>query len=186
MTEVTHLTDEQIEAGLADVLASPGDGGRVEAIVIRPAVDERETLQQARLSPEGGVEGDRWATAGEPLLPDGRPDPRQQVSLMNARLLHLLAGDEARMALAGDNLVVDLDLSDDNLPPGQKLAVGGALIEMTDALHTGCNKFVARFGADATRYVNASQRKALHLRGRYARVLVAGQVQVGDTLRKVD
>jgi MOSC domain-containing protein YiiM len=175
----THLSSEQIEAGLAQVLASPHDGGAVVEIVIRPAEDERELCRAARLSPENGVEGDRWASAD-------KPDPRQQVSMMNARLLHLLAGDEERMRQAGDNLVIDLDLGEENLPPGQKLRVGGVLLEVTDAPHTGCGKFAARFGRDAAQFVNAAARRDLHLRGRYARVLQAGTVRVGDRVQKVD
>jgi hypothetical protein len=88
-----HLTTEQIEAGLPEVLASPQDRGSLEAIVIRPRVDERELRQAARLSPEAGLEGDRWLGSSDGLLlPDGRPDPRAQVSLMNARILRLIAG----------------------------------------------------------------------------------------------
>jgi MOSC domain-containing protein YiiM len=128
---------------------------------------------------------------------------------MNARLLRFLAGGglppgaarahvEAthaspaaagladRMAMAGDNLIVDLDLSAANLPPGQRLAAGEALLEVTDAPHTGCKSFAQRFGPDAVRYINAAERKAIHLRGRYCRVLRAGTVRVGDLIRKVD
>jgi hypothetical protein len=189
----THLSDEQIEAGLADVLASPQDGGQVAMIVVRPAEDERASRQAAHLSPDGGVEGDRWASAAEGRLPpsvigglpDGRPDPDQQVSMMNARLLRLLAGSEDRMRLAGDNLVVDLNLSEGNLPPGQKLQVGEVLLEVTAAPHTGCGKFAARFGRDAARLVNAAARRDLHLRGRYARVLRGGTLRVGDLVHKV-
>ena len=89
------------------------------------------------------------------------------------------------MALAGDNLVVDLDLGTDNLPAGQRLRVGDAVLEMTDAPHTGCNKFVARFGRDAAVFVNAAERRALRLRGRYARIVQAGTVRVGDRVEKV-
>jgi MOSC domain-containing protein YiiM len=147
-------------------------------IVVRPVEDERQVQQAAYLSPEGGVAGDRWAVRGGAR--------QQQVSLMNARLLRFLAGgDEERMALAGDNLIVDLDLDAENLPPGQKLRVGEVLLEVTDAPHTGCGKFAARFGRDAARFVNAAERRTLHLRGRYAQVLEAGTVHTGDQLWKV-
>jgi MOSC domain-containing protein YiiM len=175
---VPYLSDQELQAALDDIVASPDDGGRVKAIVARPATDERRTSESAHFSVEAGVAGDRWAAAG------GQAD--QQVSLVNSRLLHLLAGgDEERMAQAGDNLVVDLDLSDENLPPGQRLRVGDALLEMTAAPHTGCDKFAARFGRDATRFINAAARKNLHLRGRYARVIEAGTVRVGDEAWKV-
>jgi hypothetical protein len=183
--EAIHLSTEQIESGMPDVLASPKDWGRVEAIIIRPEEDQREMLEAAVLSPEGGVEGDRWPTSSPLRLPDGRPDPRDQVSLMSARMLKLIAGHDDRLALAGDNLIVDLDLTEANLPTGQKLRVGDALLEVTDVAHTGCGKFASRFGRDAVRYINAAERKHLHLRGLYARILEAGTVRVGDAVRKV-
>jgi MOSC domain-containing protein YiiM len=174
----TYLSTDEIEAGLEDVLASPRDGGQLAAIVARPGTDLRELRPQAYLSPEGGMEGDRWLPAGE--------SSEQQVSLMNVRLLRYLAGgDQERMALAGDNLVVDLDLGAENMPAGQRLRIGDVVLEMTDAPHTGCAKFVARFGRDATRFINAAERRSLHLRGRYARIVEAGTVRVGDTVRKV-
>ncbi len=176
--EVEYLNSEQIEAGLSDVLASPQDRGKLEAIVVRPEQNQREYREAVYLSPEGGVEGDRWSTS--------EADPRAQVSLMNARVLRLIAGEEERMSLAGDNLIVDLDLSETNIQPGQKLAVGEALIEVTDLAHTGCGKFSERFGPDAVRYINAAERRCFHLRGLYARVLKAGTVRVGDVIQKVE
>ena len=181
---VKHRSTKEIEEGLADVLASPQVEGRVELIVARPAEDERQVLQEAYLSPEGGLEGDRWATAASLRLPDGRPDPRGQISLMNARLLRLIAVEEERMPLAGDNLVVDLDLTAANLPVGQRLVAGEAVLEVTDLAHTGCDKFSERFGRDAVLFVNAAKRKELRLRGCYARVVKAGRVQAGDVIRK--
>jgi MOSC domain-containing protein YiiM len=177
-----QLTIEQIETGMSDVLASPQDHGKLKAIFIRPGQDQREYQEAGYLSPEGGLAGDRWATSeGE----DGKPNPRAQVSLMNSRLLKMIAGEEERMALAGDNLIVDLDLSETNTPAGQRLTVGEALLEVTDLPHTGCGKFAERFGLDAVRYINAAERKPLRLRGLYARVLKAGTVRVGDVIQKV-
>ncbi len=184
--KVEHLTTEQIEAGLSDVLASPEDRGKLEAIVIRPETDKRELLEAVFLSPDGGVEGDRWAAACWRRLSDGRPDPDVQVSLMNARILRLIARDDQRIGLAGDNLVVDLNLSEANIPVGQKLAVGEALLQVTDIPHTGCGKFAERYGPDAVRFINAAERKSLHLRGIYARVLQAGTVRTGDVVCKVE
>lgn len=182
--DIQHLTTEQIQAGLPEVQASPQDNGQIELIVSRPAPGQRQVLQAATLSPDGGLEGDRWALETKLRLPDGRPEGGDQVSLMNARLLRQLAGAEDRMALAGDNLVVDLDLGDANLPVGQRLRAGEVLLEVTDIPHTGCAQFAERFGPDAARYVNATQRKKLRLRGVFARVLQGGTVQVGDRIWK--
>ena len=181
--ELEHLSTEQIEAGMPDVFASPQNLGELEAIVVRPESDKRETREAVHLSPEGGVEGDRWASS---KAEDGGPEPCAQVSLMNARLLKMIARDEERMPLAGDNLVVDLDLSEANLPVGQRLTVGEVLLEITDLPHTGCSKFAERFGTDALRYINAAERRSLRLRGLFARVLKAGTVRVGDVIQKVE
>lgn len=179
-----HLTTEQLQAGLARVLESPADGGRLAAIYVRPSKRERAACRRVALSPDTGIEGDNWLSENWLFLDDGRPDPRNQVSLMNARLLELLSGEPERMALAGDNLIVDLDLSDENLPAGTRLAVGEAVLEISDVPHNGCKSFQQRYGADAVKFVNSREGKRLHLRGRYARVLHGGIAEVGNAVRK--
>src|SRR5688572_12494898 len=104
------VTTEQLSSGLSHVTSSPADGGKLECIVVRSVMDRREIRESVHVSSENGVDGDRWRTSCWLTLPDGSPDPRVQVSLMNARILRLVAADEERMALAGDNLIVDLDL----------------------------------------------------------------------------
>jgi hypothetical protein len=166
-----------LEQGLPEVLESPADVGRLEAIVVRPASNERRMLSTAHLSPAAGVEGDRWATESTDL--------RSQVSLMNWRFLRQIAGSEDAVCLAGDNLIVDFDLSEVNLPAGSRLAVGEhVVLQLTDLPHTGCSKLAARYGDEARAFMNNKQRKALHLRGRYASVVVGGSIGVGDEVRK--
>ena len=164
-----HLSLEELRGRLDEIRQSPKDQGILKAIVIRPETDARVSLQRRELSAELGVHGDNWAKGCWMSLPDGRPHPDVQVAIMNARTIALIAQDEARWPLAGDNLLVDLDLSEYNLPPGTRLAVGRALLEITDVPHKGCKKFAARFGVDATRFVNARDGLHLHLRGIYAR-----------------
>ena len=77
-----------------------------------------------------------------------------QLNLMNARVVALVSQDKSRWHLAGDQLYVDLDLSEANLPAGTQLAIGSAVIEVTNEPHTGCSKFVERFGVDAMEFVN--------------------------------
>jgi MOSC domain-containing protein YiiM len=174
-----HLSLEQLRLGLPHVLAAPEDGGAVEMLVVRPEEDERATPSTAELSAALGLHGDRWATG------EYRDHPDTQITIINSRLLELVSGDRERWSLAGDNIVADLDLSQANLAPGQKLEAGSAVLEITETPHNGCNKFSARFGADALRLVNLGEGKELRLRGIYARVLKAGSISVGDHLDKI-
>ena len=180
-----HLSRDELAAGLDEILRSPADRGVLKAVVIRPETDARESLQRCELSPELGVHGDNWAKDCWMTLPDGRPHPDVQVTLMNARTIALIAQDEARWALAGDNLYVDLDLSAANLPPGTRLAIGSAILEITAVPHNGCAKFAGRFGVEATRFVNSREGKRLHLRGIYARIVQPGVITVGELVTKL-
>jgi MOSC domain-containing protein YiiM len=180
-----HLSREELEAGLSEIRRSPRDEGALRAVVIRPETDARVSLSECELSAERGVHGDNWAKGCWLSLPDGRPHPGVQVTLMNARTIALVAQDEARWPLAGDNLYVDLDLSPDNLPPGTRLAIGLAVLEITAVPHNGCSKFAERFGLEATRFVNSKVGKQLHLRDIYARIVQPGTITVGDLGGKV-
>lgn len=182
---VKHLSLSELNAGLPEILDSPQDPGVLQAIVIRPRTDARESLETCQLSPKLGVHGDNWADGCWKSLPDGRPDPDVQVAIMNARAIELIAVERQRWELAGDNLFVDMDLSEENLPTGQRLQVGTAILEITSQAHNGCKKFVARFGSDAVKFVNSPQGKKLHLRGIYAKIVQAGVVSVGDGVVKV-
>lgn len=183
-TALQHLSAVELEQGLPDVLASPRDDGRLEAIVVRPAANERQRLMSALLSPESGIDGDRWVRDSYYKLEDGRSDPRAQLSLINARLLRQIAGDDESLCLAGDNLVVDLELSEANLPAGSRLAIGDTVvIEINELPHTGCSKFAGRYGDEARAFVNHKSRQPLHLRGRYARTVTGGTIAVGDVVR---
>jgi hypothetical protein len=175
-----HVEAEQLEAGLAHVLDSPSELGTVELVVRRPAEGEREILDEGTLDVERGLLGDRW----EPHA-DGDEGLSNQITLMNARLVDLVAGDRERWALAGDQLYVDLDLRVENLPPGARLRVGSATLEVTDVPHTGCAKFTARFGSAATRFINAKPNRELRLRGMNTRIVDPGVVRPGDVIRKL-
>ena len=185
MTAPVHLTTAELEAGLAEVRRSPPDLGVVELVVRRPAEGEREVLDDGVLDEASGVLGDNWNQRYNKHHPEGVPDPDRQLNVINARLSRLVAVDPDRRALAGDQLHLDLDLSEANLPVGTRLALGEAVIEVTPIPHTGCAKFVQRFGKDAMRFVNSPRGRELRLRGLNARVVVAGPVRPGDPVRKL-
>ena len=184
-TAVRHLTTAELEAGLDEVAGSPAEAGTVELIVRRPAVGEREVLTEGMLDTRVGLVGDTWPVRGSRDSVDGMANPDAQLTVMNVRAAQLVAQDQDRRMLAGDQLYVDLDLSPANLPVGTRLAVGGAVIELTGKPHLGCEKFAARFGNEAWRFVNSRAGRALRLRGLNARVVSSGAVRLHDPIRKL-
>lgn len=180
-----HLTMAELESGLDDILASPKDNGALELIVRRPEVDGRESVTAGRLDTEEGLVGDNWLERGSSHTPDGAADQEMQLNIMNARVVALVADAPDRRELAGDQLYLDMDLSDDNLPPGTRLEIGGAVIEVTEPPHTGCRKFAERFGKDAVVFVNSGRGKQLNFRGINAKVVRSGDIRVGDVARKL-
>ncbi len=182
-----HLTQDEIEAGLGHVAAAPRDHGTVEMIVLRPDVGQRATPEEVTCTVDGGVEGDNWPARGSRHTPDGSANPDQQVTVMNARYLDLIAdGDRDRWPLAGDQLVVDLDLSQEALQPGDRLRVGEVVVEVTPHPHRGCVKFRDRFGVDAVRVANGALGAPMRLRGLHVRVIQDGTVRVGDAITRVE
>jgi hypothetical protein len=179
-----HPSWSELEAGLPQIRQAPKDGGVLEMIVRRPNVDQREVVEEAALDVVDGLVGDSWRRRRSSRTADGSPHPGMQLNVMNSRVIALLARDRDRWPLAGDQLFLDLDLSEENLPPGTRLSIGEAVIEVTGVPHTGCQKFVARFGDDAVRFVNSPTGRALHLRGINARVVRPGRIAVGDRVAK--
>jgi MOSC domain-containing protein YiiM len=182
MRQTEELT--RLEQSLDHIRQAPAEVGTVELIARRPAVDEREILAEARLDLEEGLIGDSWRSRGSSSTPDGSANPVAQVTLMNARVAAAIAGDRDQWALAGDQIYVDLDLSLLNLPAGSRIEIGSAVLEFSEAPHTGCAKFSARFGNDALRFVNSPLGRELRLRGANCRVVVGGTVRPGDTITK--
>lgn len=181
-----HLTTEELEAELDVVRRAPSSAGVVELIVSRPAEGEREVLEEGVLDLVEGLVGDTWRARGSKRTPDGSAHPDMQLNVMSARIVDVVAaGDRERWALAGDQLYVDLDLSEANLPPGTRLALGSAVIEVTAEPHTGCARFSARFGAAAHLFVNTRTHRHLRLRGLNAKVVEPGTVRSGDAIRKL-
>jgi MOSC domain len=179
-TDLGHELDHH----LPTLRAAPRDTGRLEVIVRRPAEDEREVLDVAVLDPDRGLVGDDWIRRGSSSTPDGSPNPLSQLTLMSTRVLAAIEPDRSRWPLAGDQLLVDLDLSVDNLPPGTRLAIGDAELKVSDKPHTGCAKFSARFGSDALRWINGPTGRELRMRGVNCRILRGGTIRTGDAVRK--
>jgi hypothetical protein len=175
----------ELEAGLDTIKQSPKDEGVVALIVRRPQVDAREVLEEGELDLIEGLVGDTWKVRGSNRTLDGSAHPDMQLNVMNARVIALVACEKDRWPLAGDQLFIDMDMSSENLPPGTRLALGSAVIEVTEQPHTGCKKFAARFGLDALKLVNSPVGRRLQLRGVNARVAQPGVIRVGDLVKKL-
>lgn len=180
-----HRSIADLTEGLEYLLDSPSSEGVVEMIAVRPGEDQRELLAAGKLDTEIGLVGDNWKERGNRHSTDGSADPKAQLTLMNSRVVDLVAGGRERWALAGDQLYVDLDLSEQNLPAGTRLQIGGAVIEVSDKPHTGCKKFAARFGPEALRFVNTGVGKDARFRGVNAFVVHGGEVSIGDSVRRI-
>ena len=185
METMTYVLRAELEAGLEHIRQSPKDEGVLEMIVRRPQTDKREVLEEAELSLTDGLVGDNWKFRASRHTPDRSANLEAQITIMNARLIALVAQSPDRWPLAGDQLYVDMDLGEENLPPGTRLAIGSAVIEVTATPHTGCKKFSSRFGVEAMKFVNSPEGKQLHLRGINTRIVQGGTIRAGDVVRKV-
>ena len=185
MLNVAYLSMTELEAGLEHIRQAPKDHGILKMIVRRPREDEREVVEGGELSLTEGLVGDNWKARGSKHTPDGSAHHYAQITVMNARCAALLAQNEERWSLAGDQFFVDFDLGEDNIPAGTRLAVGSAILEVSAEPHSGCKKFSARFGVEALKFVNSPEGKRLHLRGINARIIQAGTIRVGDVVSKI-
>lgn len=185
MNSEKHLTMTELEAGLDAIRQAPKNEGALELIVRRPQIDDREILEVGELDVAEGLVGDNWRVRGSSRTTDGTSHPDMQLNIMNARVIALVAQDKDRWQLAGDQLFIDLDLSTDNLPPGTQLSLGSAVIEVTNQPHTGCKKFLTRFGKDALQLISSPVGKQLQLRGINAKVIQSGTIKAGDVVKKL-
>lgn len=176
---------EELEAALDHLRAAPKDDGVLQLIVCRPDVEQRRVLDEAELDPLKGLIGDNWNIRPSSKTLDGSPHPEMQINIMNSRVTALVAQDKDRWQLAGDQLYIDMDLSKENLPAGARIQVGSAVLEVSPLPHTGCHKFVSRFGVEAMKFVNSTVGKELCLRGINAKVVQGGVVKVGQVAKKI-
>jgi MOSC domain-containing protein YiiM len=171
-------TFEELESLWATVPAPPRERGTLRLVCRRVEPGVHETPDEAELSVQAGLVGDRWSAAHD-------PDHETQVTLMNATVAELVAAGRQPLHEAGDNLLVDFDIGYDNLPPGSRLRIGQAILEVTAAPHSGCSNFSGRFGQDALRWVNWRHWRERRLRGVNTRVIEGGTIRVGDEVTRI-
>jgi len=181
-----YVSREEMELQVDKILQSPKNDGVLKMIVRRPEVDLRTVLEKGELSISEGLTGDSWRNRVMKKNPNKLPDRKTQLTLMNARVIEVVARDEDNWPLAGDQLFVDMELSEEKLPPGSRLSIGLSEIEITAVPHTGCGKFKKRFGSDALKFVNSEIGKKHRFRGIYAKVIKAGEINKGDIIRKLN
>lgn len=180
-----HLTLEELQTAIPDISVSPSDHATVDMITRRPEAGQRDILETCELDETHGLVGDNWQQRGSSATPDGSANPDAQITIINTRIINAIAGSKSRWHLAGDQLVIDLDLSHDNLPPGARLSIGTAIIELTAEPHTGCAKFMSRFGKDALRFVSGPQAMQQRRRGANAKIIKPGTIRIGDKATKL-
>ena len=183
--ELKRLSAAELEAGLDEIRISPKDQSVLDLIVSRPEEDARETMELADLHVEVGLVGDTWRDRPSIRSGDGKAHPDMQITMMNSRVAALVAQSKDRWPLAGDQLFVDLDLSKVNVPPGTRISVGAAILEVTNQPHTGCEKFAARFGIDALKLISSPIGRELQLRGINLKVVHGGEIRPGDAVKKL-
>jgi MOSC domain-containing protein YiiM len=177
-----HRTIEELESHLDEILAAPKDAGPIEMIARRPAENQREVVESAELTKDGGLVGDSWI---DRVDENGDPYLAAQLTLMNSRAADAVAVTRERWPLAGDQIYVDMDISKENLPPGSRIQIGDAVVEISEVPHTGCDKFAGRFGKEALRFANVGVGRDNRFRGVNAFVVEPGSFQVGDKITKL-
>lgn len=170
---------------LAHVRAAPKDDAPIHGLCLRPGPNLRHFPDSLEMSVAGGIKGDRWLDAPWLRLPDGRPDPDIQVSILPQRVLDLVWRDRTGQPHPGDPIVADMDLSLANLPEGALLQAGTAILRVSGVFNDGCVKWKVRYGADAKAWVVAPGHPDLRLRGVLCAVVQDGVVTRQDRLRKL-
>ena len=176
------VTAEELAAALPRVLAAPLDAGPVRLLCARPKPNARTFPETLTLTRRDGVAGDFEMSRPWLELPDGSADPRIQVSILPWRVLELVWRERDRIAHPGDNIVVDMNLTDQNLPVGTLLSVGTAVLRISDVPNDGCVKWKVRQGKAAYDWVSTPANAHLRLRGLFCSVEQDGVVRLGDSV----
>jgi hypothetical protein len=180
-----HKNLQTLIDGSEYIKEAPSNQGVLQLIVARPAEDQRKELEQATLDIDQGLVGDNWRNRSSSRTADGSAHPDMQITLMNSRVIELICQQKSDWQMAGDQLYADIDVSQENMPPGTKLAIGESELEVTDQPHTGCKKFSTRFGIDALKFISDKEGKSRQMRGIYLKVIKNGVIKTGDLVTKV-
>jgi hypothetical protein len=175
----------ELDARWAALPPSPRDRGRVTQVCVRPDVDQRAFPESVELCPVRGAIGDRWQRRTWMHLPDGSPDPRVQVAVMNSQTLEFLQNLTGCTHHPGDTLLVDLDLSAEALPSGNRVRIGAAVLEISDVENDACAKFAKHYGDDVFQWIRAPANRTKRHRGLFACVVLGGHIRAGDFAERI-
>ncbi len=181
MTE--QATAQDLMAALPGVLSAPKSGSPVEMLCFRPGFGQRDFVSELTVTRDRGIPGERWGVAPWLKLEDGTGHPGIQVSILPRRVLDLVWRDRAGTIHPGDTFVCDLDTTEANLPEGQLLQVGTAVLRVSEVWNDGCAKWKVRYGAPAYDWVRAPDHQALRLRGVLCSVEQDGVIRNGDPVQ---
>lgn len=181
------LSEQELDSKMAWIQQAPKDSASIKQLCLRPKSGERLFTERLELCPERGVVGDRWLHHTWIYLLDGSPDPRLQVSLLPTRIWELACKpfEDQGVLHPGDTFIADLDCSEKNLPTGQRLQVGSAVIEVSDIFNTACSKWRDRYGNKSIQWINRPHNRPLRLRGILCSIVTGGTVSLSDRIEKL-
>ncbi|WP_270730255.1 MOSC domain-containing protein [Shimia sp. Alg240-R146] len=177
---------ETLTEALSHVLAAPKDGAAISHLCLRPGRNARRFVDEITLTSAEGIPGERWATQPWMRLENGTPHPGIQVCVIPKRILDLVWTPNGEAMHPGDTFAADIDPSEENLPEGQLLSVGTAVLRVSEVFNDGCVKWKARYGAQVYHWVRDPAHRTYRLRGFLCSVVQDGQIRTGDVLRKVE
>ena len=183
---MTQATKAELDGAIPHIMAAPKSGAAIEMLCYRPAYNQRDFVETLDLTQARGISGERWETSPWLKLEDGTGHPGIQVSILQKRVLDLVWHDRENTVHPGDTFIADMDMSEENLPVGQLLRVGGAVLRVSDVFNDGCVKWKARYGAAAKAWVTEPGHPELRLRGVLCSIVQDGPISNGDLLTKID
>ncbi len=176
-------TAADLAVALPGIGAAPKTDAPIVQLCFRPGYGKRRFPDRLTLTRAQGIPGERWQSAPWLRLPDGRPDPSIQVSILPSRVLDAVWRDRTGTVHPGDNLVADLDCSEANLPAGSLIRAGTAVLRVSAEFNAGCVKWKVRYGQAAKDWITAPGHPALRLRGVLCSVEADGEVHLSDRLQ---
>ena len=180
-----HATRAELDAALAHILSAPKDEGLIELLCLRPDYGQRVFVDRITVTAASGIPGERWMRRPWLRGADGAPHPGIQICILQKRVLDVVWRDRENTVHPGDTFITDMDLSAGNLPAGQLLQAGSAVLRVSEIFNDACVKWKTRYGQPAWEWVNAPGHRPMRLRGILCSVVQDGEISAGARLCKL-